>query len=628
MPDTKITALAPLDEPPAPLDVVAIVDVSESGSEDSGQGAGGTTKKITHDNLIAGLAASGTNADITSMAGLNADGIPLSAVATAAGSGANSNITSMTGLSVGGIPLTAVATAAASGDNADITSMTGLSADGIPLTAVANAASDGANSDITSLTGLTTPLAATQGGTGEATVQDAINTLTGASSSVTDNYVLTKDSSHNAVWAEAPGASGSGEDNTASTYGGGTDGALDTDEVSLFRDKNLVDLRFKALKEGSGITLTSNANDITIESGGEASLPVADSTAIVEGATTDTKKMRIDVETNVDAGETRVLTMPNNDVDLGNMASSGTNGDITSMTALGATPFIFEGATADDFETSVVVTDPTVDRTVTIPDRDVDLASGGTFAENSHSHSYLPLAGGTLTGDLLFEGATADDYETTLTVTDPTADRTITLPNDTGTVSLEGHTHSYLPLAGGTLTGDLLFEGATADDYETTLTVTDPTADRTVTLPNNTGTVVLDADIGSSVQAYDAETAKTDTAQAWTGSQRAAFYTSYADDTATFYMNTAQNWTWTVTSSGASSVTFELESGTSALTNANGQSGYILLTNAAGTITLNATTTDVDTDLLTTISAATGTFLLSYICDGSKVYLTNSKALT
>ena len=40
------------------------------------------------------------------------------------------------------------------------------------------------------------------------------------------------------------------------------------------------------------------------------------------------------------------------------------------------------------------------------------------------------------TEDIIFEGATADAYETTLTVTDPTADRTITLPNLTGTVSL------------------------------------------------------------------------------------------------------------------------------------------------------------------------------------------------
>ena len=37
----------------------------------------------------------------------------------------------------------------------------------------------------------------------------------------------------------------------------------------------------------------------------------------------------------------------------------------------------------------------------------------------------------------------------------------------------------------------LVFEGATADAHETTLTVVDPTADRTITLPNATGTVLL-----------------------------------------------------------------------------------------------------------------------------------------
>ena len=41
-----------------------------------------------------------------------------------------------------------------------------------------------------------------------------------------------------------------------------------------------------------------------------------------------------------------------------------------------------------------------------------------------------------------FEGATADDYETNLTVVDPTADRTITLPNATGTVSLLDNTET------------------------------------------------------------------------------------------------------------------------------------------------------------------------------------------
>ena len=57
-------------------------------------------------------------------------------------------------------------------------------------------------------------------------------------------------------------------------------------------------------------------------------------------------------------------------------------------------------------------------------------------------------------------------------------------PSLTGTVSIG---------TGGTIQ----FEGATANDFETTLTVTDPTADRTVTLPDATGTVVTTGDTGS-----------------------------------------------------------------------------------------------------------------------------------
>lgn len=38
----------------------------------------------------------------------------------------------------------------------------------------------------------------------------------------------------------------------------------------------------------------------------------------------------------------------------------------------------------------------------------------------------------------------------------------------------------------------IVFEGASTDDYETRLTVEDPTADRTITLPNQAGNVVLD----------------------------------------------------------------------------------------------------------------------------------------
>jgi hypothetical protein len=67
----------------------------------------------------------------------------------------------------------------------------------------------------------------------------------------------------------------------------------------------------------------------------------------------------------------------------------------------------------------------------------------------------------------------------------------------------EGTTHSLsigqdvatsasVTFAGLTLnSGSMVFEGATANDFETTLAVTDPTADRTITLPDATGTVAL-----------------------------------------------------------------------------------------------------------------------------------------
>lgn len=71
-------------------------------------------------------------------------------------------------------------------------------------------------------------------------------------------------------------------------------------------------------------------------------------------------------------------------------------------------------------------------------------ANLGLLTTSSAASTYLALAGGTVTGNLeigttgslTFEGSTADGNETTLAVTDPTADRTITLPNATGTVGL------------------------------------------------------------------------------------------------------------------------------------------------------------------------------------------------
>jgi cytoskeletal protein CcmA (bactofilin family) len=99
----------------------------------------------------------------------------------------------------------------------------------------------------------------------------------------------------------------------------------------------------------------------------------------------------------------------------------------------------------------------------------------------------------------------------TATVTDSTAntnfpvvfhDESNALLDDTGALRYNPSTGELLvpklTVAGTTTTVDtvtmnaenaIIFEGATADAHETTLTIVDPTADRTINLPNQSGTV-------------------------------------------------------------------------------------------------------------------------------------------
>ncbi len=116
--------------------------------------------------------------------------------------------------------------------------------------------------------------------------------------------------------------------------------------------------------------------------------------------------------------------------------------------------------------------------------------------------------------------------------------------------------------------------------------------------------------IGSDVQAYDADTAKTDTDQSWTGSQRA---TAVTDNDMSYDMDLGQN--FISTPSGDATLTF---------TNiTNGQSGFLKLINSGGhTISLHGNSKG-DANLATTVTTA-GTYLLSYFSDGTDVWLTNS----
>jgi len=165
------------------------------------------------------------------------------------------------------------------------------------------------------------------------------------------------------------------------------------------------------------------------------------------------------------------------------------------------TSIVFEGSTADSYETTLQVTDPTADRTITLPNVTGTVITTGNLSDITDI--------GVFSSTITMEGSSADDFELTLSAGNPTADRTITFPDATGTVALTSDIAAGVvtetgtqTLTNKTLTGPvvsgltlsdsgIVIEGSSADAHETTLTVTNPTADRTITFPDETGTVQL-----------------------------------------------------------------------------------------------------------------------------------------
>ena len=125
-------------------------------------------------------------------------------------------------------------------------------------------------------------------------------------------------------------------------------------------------------------------------------------------------------------------------------------------------------------------------------------ANLGLLSTTTAASTYLALAGGTVTGaleigtagSLVFEGATADAFETTLAVTDPTADRTFTLPDATTTAAGLAVAQTFTKAQRGSISAISVASGdtsktldfATANNFALTLA---NTASCTLANPSN-----------------------------------------------------------------------------------------------------------------------------------------------
>jgi hypothetical protein len=205
---------------------------------------------------------------------------------------------------------------------------------------------------------------------------------------------------------------------------------------------------------------------------------------VFEGNTSDAYETTFDV---TEATADRTITFPD---------SSGT----VVLTATGAT-YSFEGATADDYETVLSVIDPTADNTIYFPDASgLAVLSSGVAPEAAKS--FIGIDNG-----LKFEGATANDYEVSLDVADPTADVIYRLPAATaGTYGLMSTAlATNAPNVDNSVTGgsnSLIFEGENENAFETIITPTDPTADRTITLPDASGSPVLSTGVPQALNSF------------------------------------------------------------------------------------------------------------------------------
>jgi len=238
----------------------------------------------------------------------------------------------------------------------------------------------------------------------------------------------------------------------------------------------------------------------------------------------------------------------------GDLTVQGSTTTIDSSTIAVTNSFTFEGATADDHETTLIVADPTADRTVTIPNATGTIVLQDTTDTLSNKTLASPTFSGTASGSLAIANTTTDDSLLITTTEDSStagpvialkrnsaspadadyigqvkfkgendADQEITYAKITGKIldasdGSEDGMLEYAFIKGGSQNisgrfrsdqfqllngtdfyigtgGDIILEGATADAYETTITATDPTADRTITLPDATGTVALTSDV-------------------------------------------------------------------------------------------------------------------------------------
>jgi hypothetical protein len=203
---------------------------------------------------------------------------------------------------------------------------------------------------------------------------------------------------------------------------------------------------------------------------------------------------------------------------------------------------------------------------------------------------------------IVFEGATADDHETTLTVVDPTQDNTITLPNTSGTVVIADATQTLTnkTLTSPTISGSPVITGLSSAGMSASSATPKDYVDSILGSATAASTSAASAATSASSAATSASSAATSASSALTSANSASASATAAATSATS-AETSATAASTSATSAAASATAASSSETAAATSASSAS-----TSASSALTsANSASTSASSALTSANSAAT-----------------------
>ena len=241
-------------------------------------------------------------------------------------------------------------------------------------------------------------------------------------------------------------------------------------------------------------TINSASNTITITESN-----ISDLGSYITASSTDTL-------TNKTINGSQLVDSSVANAKLTNSSITVSDGSNSTATSLGGT-ITFSGTTNE-----IEVGESSGTITIGLPDN-VTIGGNATVTGNLTVNGTTTTVNSTtieITNSFTFEGSTADEYETVLGVIDPTADRTINLPNASGTIVLQDTTDTLTNKTINSASNTITITESNISDLGAYITAssTDTLTNKTINSASNTITITESniSDLGAYITASSTDT--------------------------------------------------------------------------------------------------------------------------